>query len=279
MIDITDILTIIIWPLTCLAALLIFRYPISSFLEKTHKLKIGDVTVSANEIAKEVTEQVTKNVTGIIRELQYGEYLSRTQAFDKANVLVGKYLNNHPDNEIHLDIKITAVSMHYSWSAFVSNISVWLHDHTNCEIKLSVLLVDPAYINELPFAKAPINWADESQRRINDMEELVKDLSASQKERLCCAIKVYEGLPQYHGILINNDELFLGRTDWEFRADKQPQLTVGQNRYRYFNRATTQGEDRGSERVNLFLHWHKFHYDYNSKRVIEFIKGVEQTYR
>jgi hypothetical protein len=277
MIEIIDVLKVIVWPLTCIVGLLIFRYPINSFLEKTHKLKIGELTVSASEIAKEVTDQVTKNVTGIIRELQYGEYLSRTQAFDKANILVEEYLNNRPGNEIYLDIKITAVGMHYSWPAFVSNVSVWLQEHSSCKINLAILLVDPTYLNKLPFSKSPIDWADESERRIRDVKEMVNDLSTSQKERLSLAIKVYEGLPQYHGILINDDELFLGRTDWEFRAGKQPQLTVGQNRYRYFDRATTQGEDRGSERVNLFLHWHKFHYYYNSKAIIEYINGIEQT--
>lgn len=276
-----EIVKIIIWPLTLVIILLIFQYPINSFLQNAVKFKLGTLTINtSDEIANKVSSQVRKDVNSyvddILKVIQYGEYLSRSQAFEKANLLVENYFKHGFGDEIRLDIKITAVSMHYSWPAFVSNISDWLSRQNNCKIKLSILLVDPSYINKLPFDKSPINWADETERRINDMDELVKNLTDSQKLRLDCSIKFFDGLPQYHGILINDDELFLGRTDWEFRVDKPPQLTVGQNRYRYFNRRTTEGEDRGSERVNLFLHWHQFYYQYNSTMVKDYINGIPQ---
>ncbi|MDP1548811.1 MAG: hypothetical protein Q8L97_01435 [Nitrosomonas sp.] len=266
-----ELIKIAIWPTVLIISFLIFRRPISSFIQNAQRFKFGDFTVNTTEaISDKVTKNVNNHVDEIIKVLQYGAYFSRSQAFERANMFVNDYLNNRPGGEVRLEIKITAVSMHYSWPAFVSNISDWLAEHTNCNINIAILLVDPTYINKLPFDKSPINWADESERRIKDMEELVKVLPESQKVRLNCSIRFFEGLPQYHGILINDDELFLGRTDWEYRPDQLPQLTVGQNRYRYFNRSTTEGEDRGSERVDLFLHWHKFYYEYSSQVVFNF---------
>lgn len=262
----------IIWPITFLTAfvtgIIIFRKPLNSFFERALRLKFANVTLETEQLAEDVSERVLK-------KLRYGAYLDASEAFDKANAFIRDYLNGALEKEILLDIKITAVSMHYSWPIFVSNISTWLCEHHNCRVNLSILLVDASYLRELLIAPVPINWAEESEKRVEDLEQIVEDMSASEKERLNCAIRVFRGLPQYHGVVINSDVLFLGRTDWKFVDGKQPQLKVGQNRYRYFNRGTTEGEDRGSERVNLFLNWHRFHYDYSSKPVIEFQRGIK----
>lgn len=176
-----------------------------------------------------------------------------------------------------LDIKITAVGMAYSWNDFVDKIPGWLQENPNCKINLSILLVNPEYLDRLPIGKTPRDWAQESRNRILDMEKLVNCLTEEQKNNLSCVIKNYEEIPQYHGILINNDQLFLGRTDWKLdRPGRSPELTVGQNRYRYFNRNTTQEEDRGSERVGLFLNWHRYYCEYNSNKIIEFENGIKK---
>jgi hypothetical protein len=247
---------------------MIFRKPLNSFFERALRLKFANVTLETERLAEDVSERVVK-------KLHYGAYLHASEAFEKANLFIREYLNNGVEEEILLYIKITAVSRHYSWPIFVSNISTWLCEHHNCRVNLSILLVDPSYLRELLIAAAPINWAEESEKRVKDLEQIVEDMSASEKERLNCAIRVFRGLPQYHGVVINNDELFLGRTDWKFVDGKQPQLKVGQNRYRYFNRGTTEGEDRGSERVNLFLNWHRFHYNHDSKPAIAFQRGIK----
>ena len=104
------------------------------------------------------------------------------------------------------------------------------------------------------------------------MKALIDSLSEEAKKRFSVEIRTYQSIPQYHGIIINNHRLFLGRTDWIFDHEK-PELTVGENRYRYFDSKTRIGDERGKERIDLFLHWHKFYWACYSKPVLVFKNG------
>jgi hypothetical protein len=225
-------------------------------------------TIIKDEIKEGVFEAISTS-------LHYGSYMSNADAFSIASKWIIDHLNSNLNEEVTLDIKVTVVGMAYSWPGFVDKIPAWLDQHNKCNINIEMLLVSPDYLRRLPIANSPKDWADESQRRVIDLNKLVDGLPPQNRKRLSCAIKTYEAIPQYHGILINNDQLFLGRTDWKYDncPSKDPELTVGQNRYRYFNRATTQGHDRGSERVDLFLHWHRFYWHYQSETVLVFKNG------
>ena len=234
-----------------------------------------------NEIGStgELIEKVDEKFEEFIKKYTYGKYLVNSEAYAKASEWVSNYLKSRTDSE--LDIKITAVGMAFSWLGFLKKIPTWLENNPGCRIHVCILLVDPNHLEELPIAISPINWVEQSTSRISDIEKMTDELLPPEKERFCCTIKFYRQLPQYHGILINDDQLFLGRTDWKFDncPEGKPELTVGQNRYRYFNRTTTQGQDRGFERIDLFLNWHKFFSNYYSKIVYEFKKGEDRMMR
>ena len=272
---ILEILKIIIWPITFIVSLFIFRAAINSFIQKIAKLKFGNV-FAQTAVVKEIIEMKDKigEMSSLILQIQYGTYLESTAAFAKARSLVDHLLETHPGSDpIHLDIKLTAVGMHYSWPAFLSNISRWVQKYQNCYFRLSILLVDPQYLKTLSFSRLPIDWAKESENRVTDLQNMIDALDSSKKERISFVFRVFQGLPQYHGLVINDEYLFLGRSDWTFNKDRPPELSVGQNRYRYFYKSKTDGDDRGSERVNLFLNWHKFYYDHNSRIVLECREG------
>jgi hypothetical protein len=154
-----------------------------------------------------------------------------------------------------VEIRIHAVGMAYSWKHFVEEISAMLEDYPGCEIELKILFVDHAYLSSLDFANIEENWAEESKDRLKDAQDL---LSAAPKlrGRLSFSVKTYSGLPFWHGILVNDEHLFIGRTNFKFETTR-PQLSVGRNRYRYFN--TTDNEDR----IARFHNWHRYHYEFD----------------
>lgn len=228
---------------------------------------------TGGDLIGKVEDAVSGKFDEFIKKYTYGAYQKNSEAYNNASEWVSAYLSDRIDAK--LDIKITAVGMAYSWLGFLKKLPIWLKNNSSCQINVCILLVDPKHLEELPIAISPINWAEQSRARISDIEEMIDQLSKTEQERLCCTIKFYRELPQYHGILINNDQLFLGRTDWRFDncPEGQPELRVGQNRYRYFNRRTTQGADRGAERVDLFLHWHDFFSIYCSTPIFDFKNG------
>ena len=78
-------------------------------------------------------------------------------------------------------------------------------------------------------------------------------------DRFIFTARNYRNLPHWHGVLVNDEHLFLGRTDWKC-PNGNPELAVGQNKYRYYNTA----EERGEDRVKLFLNWHKYYTEFAS---------------
>jgi len=70
----------------------------------------------------------------------------------------------------------------------------------------------------------------------------------------------YENLPHWHGILINDGILFMGRTDWNFpdpELEKLPYfLYVGQAEYRLFRKDDFTG---GGGRIKRFISWFNYY--------------------
>lgn len=276
------------WPIVALIlgmyALNLFKTSVQSLIARIDKIEKNVVTfvkeqdgvqtaVKALEQGVEELEQGVGTIGSAIQDLRYGTYLKNMKTFSQAVDWVEKDLVSHNK----LDIIISALGMAYSWKGFVINIPKWLQTYPDCKITARFLLVNPDYLDALPMLKVPTDWAKESRTRIKDIEDLLESISDEQsaRDRLCLEVRYYEGLPQYHGILLNNEQLFLGRTAWEFdsKSQKEPTLTAGTNSYRYYNSTTKQGGDIGAERIQLFFNWHRYIWEYSSKSVIKFEHG------
>ena len=257
------------WPTVVLVMSIIFRADIARSIDRVRGVKVpGGGEIDLESEVKTIAEEAgTKAALTILKEMQrYGQYMSREQAFATASTWIDSYLEEHMQESVKIDIQMMVVGMAYSWQGFLSKLPTWLDSHPTCTMDIHVLLVDSEFLQKLPIAIVPYNWAEESSRRITDIQNMVKSLKPNCRNRLRCVVKTYKMLPQYHGIVLNSQHLYLGRTDWNFEIPTgvYPELTVGQNRYRDFDRNRDEGSDKGKERVGLFLNWFKFFSDHFS---------------
>jgi hypothetical protein len=268
------------WPV---AALIFGVYALGKFTSAIRELveRIEKIDNKVITFFKKGQDDVTKTVKELelgvgaaLQGLRYGTtYFNNMKAFSQAVEWVEADLVSHGE----LDIKLTAVGAAFSWDAFMINIPRWLKSHPSSKITVGILLVNPDYLETLTLSKVPRDWAKESRDRVQDIKNLLESISddPATSTRLCLELRYYDAVPQYHGLLLNKHQLFLGRTAWEFdsKSKKEPVLTVGTNNYRYFNSTTIHGSDRGAERIELFFNWHKYYWEYRSTSVIEFSGG------
>lgn len=264
------------WPVVVLIVLLVFmfvfRSRIIAILDRTHIVRLPGgsevelVKAEVKTIAKEAGENAA---LAILRDLQrYGQYMNQQQAFALATSWVDAHLEEHEKDSVNLEVSMMVVGMVYSWRGFLTRIPAWLDSHHTATFDIKILLVDDEFLRQLPICAVCENdWAEESARRIVDIQRMVEALKPNCKNRINCTVKTYKMLPQYHGLVINHRHLYLGRTDWNFKvpSGSDPELTVGQNRYRYFDHDRDEGADKGKERVGLFLNWHRFFWEHYSK--------------
>lgn len=181
----------------------------------------------------------------------------------------GKHIYEHLEwcirNEIdnpRIDLKIIAVAMTFSWRFINVDIPKILRQYTTATVNLQALFIDHEFLATLPLANYDVDWAKESEFRTNQVQRFAVTGSKRFGNRLLMVAKTYKNLPHWHGVLVNDEHLFLGRTNWLF-PDGKPELTVGQNKYRYFNTSSP----KGSERVELFKNWHKYYFDFVSTQI------------
>lgn len=257
---------------------LLFRKPLTSLMDRAKaleielnkiKLEVEDNKKFIEKAAEVTAEKTVAKAKKELTDLMYGtHYDDHQEAFLQANRLIDRQLEENSkrgSGAPPLEIKIMAVGMAYSWNAVVDKVPSMLKNYPRARIDLKILIVDPEYLELLNISKKPRDWAKECRNRISDVKKLSEE-SARLQGRICFSVKTYKALPHWHGILIDGVHLFLGRTNWWFEGSR-PELYVGQNRYRYFNSQEEMGDERGSERVELFDHWHRFYWEFASVQV------------
>jgi len=216
--------------------------------------------------------------------VQYGDYMANTEAYTKAVLLVENQIdaNNGKSADV-FNIKFTVVGMKFSW-IFVIEPLFTLLEQSNKDLRFcfQILLVSPDFIQSLPITdENKDDWADQSRGKINAFVRKINYLEKLEYgDRLSVSIKQYFSIPQYHGFIINDDHLYISRTDWIFVNNKPHKLTVGENRYRYFNRTpfdeleeSSPNKEIKNERVDLFLHWHNFYWETSGVPILHYKNG------
>ncbi|MEW5931161.1 MAG: hypothetical protein AB1941_27165 [Gemmatimonadota bacterium] len=147
-------------------------------------------------------------------------------------------------------IRILGISAQFSWRNLIDDcMDEYLEALAPGEtIDIRVLVVSPGVLDR---------WRQD--RLKISRETFDKDLARFRSDRrrredygqFTLTVREFDNLPQWHGIMIDGDVLFLGTTSWQFDRGV-PELKVGQNEYRRF---TLQDRFGGSHRIKHFDDW------------------------
>ncbi|MBK9207786.1 MAG: hypothetical protein IPL71_05590 [Anaerolineales bacterium] len=239
------------------------------FVSKTYT----DRTIKRNN--KQIIDQIEDVVIG-----------DHTIALETLNKTLVDYLKRRvKSGPLHLELKLIAVAMTFSWDFIVDKLPKILEhkDFESVSVNLSVCFVDCDYLSNLNISTEGRNWGDISRRAEKSIPGF-KKLMRKFDNRFTCEFHTYENLPHWHGWLVtergfnnnpsNNEDvveyLFLGRTRWEnitgdnLKRKNLPKLTVGQNEYRLYTNETKQGRSR----ISLFEQWHAYYFERVIKKKI-----------
>jgi hypothetical protein len=155
-------------------------------------------------------------------------------------------------------IRIMAVSLHYSWDLVRNDLPPLLGEAApHKKVRLELLMVDPDYLGQLRLA----DWRNKGRNVKSELTEFIRDEKREggliSTGRLELFAYQYRNLPHWHGTLINNHFLFLGRTRWSVQPEKGIcKLTVGEETYRLFASNDYLG---GPDRIAMFNSWFDYY--------------------
>jgi hypothetical protein len=232
------------------------RLPGAGFRMSTHPFKVKEEEKTLNSLMSQDRYESFERL--LVHELTFP---ATAEAFSVAHRYLDLYFQHCLDQGefLRADLKLLAVGMTFSWEFITQRIPQLLRKYPSAEVNLEILVVNPKFLKKLPISKDNIPWKKRCQLHLREIQRLQADPIRHQN-RLRIQIKKYNNLPCWHGILMNNRHLFLGRVNWKFERDL-PELTVGQNPYRHYG----SGNPKANDRIQLFLNWFRYYNDYASK--------------
>lgn len=192
-------------------------------------------------------------------ELRQGRpFADHHQAVREAEVYISEKANGGADG-CQIRVQILAIACSFSWRLVQFFIPDLLRKNSALMASADVLLVNPQVLRNGDAGEniAKESWAELSEKRKSDVARVYDSLKPEQRARLSLSVRYYDNIPHWHGILVNGDQLLLGRTSWEADGERF-HLRAGENTYRLFNSEGTQG----LERIDLFKNW----FDYYKSR-------------
>jgi hypothetical protein len=178
--------------------------------------------------------------------------------FLDARGLMHDYISESLRTNDYITIRVMAVAAHYSWDFLEKNIPILLanapsHKRLNLELEM----VEPVHLEAFGLE----DWRDKGKIICNRIIEFIRKTSEPggviHEGKLDISVYHYRNLPQWHGMLINSNYLFLGRTRWTLQPEKQIfDLSVGEQIYRLFASNDNFG---GSDRIALFTCWFDYY--------------------
>ncbi len=171
--------------------------------------------------------------------------------FTSALPTIKKALEERLIKNKDVKIKVLGVSAQFSWKNLVDLTLPELFEvgHKKPKISIEFVIVDPQVLH---------NWGQgllekESKNTLEHEKQFKKDYkSFFSLNRVDINIWLYDNIPHWHGVLIDNDIFFMGRCKWQIREGGHYHLQVGQKEYRQFTRTD---RFRGLIRIELFEQW------------------------
>jgi len=149
-----------------------------------------------------------------------------------------------------INIKIIAVSAQFSWRNLVEDTipNVINIGNKSPKITIKLLIIEPALLHQWGQKKLKMD-AERTLKGIPIISEKLK--TEIDEGRLEFEVLLYDNIPHWHGVMIDDEILFLGRCKWNMYKKKKD-LSVGQKEYRLF---TKDDRFQGYQRVELFKNW------------------------
>lgn len=239
-------------------------------------VKVGDYSVSfteehKKEIASDVVNQLGQQIESIAND---GMRLHNHKvAFSDVLRIVSDYINNAQEPSAEIQLRLIAVSMCFSWRFINDDLVPFVRSHRDTNFLIRIAIIQPEYLSQFDLDTKKFNWAEFSHNLPAEITLLEQRLRTEGITNLTIETFYYEGFPQYHGVLINGEHLYLGITDWDTETESgKPRLTVGDNEYRYFNTTSKTGKSR----IKLFRHWFTFCCKYKNIKSLPLIPRREQ---
>ncbi len=171
--------------------------------------------------------------------------------FTKALPDIKDILSDRLKKNGEVRIRILAVSAKFSWKNIVEDMVMEILSSFKPKptITVELLLTQPSLLH---------NWGQNLLEVLtNNTLECIKIFKKTHKNELSdngslkLSYWIYDNIPHWHGIQIDDDVLFMGRCYWE-EIDNRLLLKVGEKEYRQF---TLNDDFQGQDRIKLFDNW------------------------
>jgi hypothetical protein len=162
-------------------------------------------------------------------------------------ILTDIYASFERGDDVKIDI--IGVSARYSWRMAEDQLGPIIKKFDRRKLTVNVAVCT----EEILLRWNLTSWREDMKRTIQG----IKDFSSIHHEavesgNLNINHFEFDTLPQWHGVMINEKTLYMGRTEWIFYADSPPAMKVGQCQYRKFEPSDRFG---GEPRIKMFSNW------------------------
>lgn len=169
--------------------------------------------------------------------------------YTSAQHLILKDITDAFERGDDVTLEIIGVSARYSWRMVEDNFGPLLKQHDQRKLTVHVAVCTEDTLEKWNLT----SWSQDLRRTISGMEDFSRiHHEAIDNGRLVLKRYDCDNLPQWHGVLINQSVLYMGRTEWIFHADSPAALKVGTCPYRRFEPADLYG---GHPRIRMFSNW------------------------
>ncbi len=221
------------------------------------------ITATILAIVIMIAFDVQEKVVDLVNKNREGSFDGFEKARDDiTQTIISEYKRRK--NKV-IRIEAIGVSLVYTCNWLRSQLRELLKDNKDMKIQIEACMVSTEYLNKMVETGAmhwaePNDWCAEAEISYKYLKDLESSAEPDLGGLTVKGVHLYEFIPQWHGLLINNNYLYLGRCEWDWEmvgegAEIPPRLSIGQCLYRYYFADDKFG---GRARVELFKGWFKY---------------------
>lgn len=150
-----------------------------------------------------------------------------------------------------IEVQVISISAQFCSTFFQRVITeLFSEQPNNLDLNIGIVVTQPEHLNKWELYERE----NHSRHSIKTLDTfLVKHEKQMRETGITLSLYKYDNIPHWHGVMINKNILFLGRTEWYKDGDDEVwELKVGEVEYRRFENEDTYG---GRSRINRFDLW------------------------